>query len=250
MTRKSPRLLAWGFTINMKNALTALIFDIEIITNPSAKYNPDGTSGIINIVTKKNKLKGLSGTANLNLGNFNRYGGGLLLNYTKNKWSFFLAGDRNYSEGPEYESANMLGAACGVSDMNAITMANYQCNAYGLDTISTGSTIAFAMECYQEGILTKEQTDGLAIEFGDADLVVDLVGKIARREGIGDILADGVYEAARQIGRSALKYAYHIKKLEMIAFQPTIPYCALRTAVTDRLDMTRAGSSARTERFI
>lgn len=78
------------------------IENIEIITNPSAKYNPDGTSGIINIVTKKNKLKGLSGTANLNVGNYKRHGGGLLLNYTKNKWSFFVAGDRNYSEGPEY----------------------------------------------------------------------------------------------------------------------------------------------------
>lgn len=79
------------------------IENIEIITNPSAKYNPDGTSGIINIVTKKNKLNGLSGTANLNLGNYNRYGGGMLLNYTNNKWSFFIGGDRNYSEGPEYE---------------------------------------------------------------------------------------------------------------------------------------------------
>jgi hypothetical protein len=79
------------------------IENIEIITNPSAKYNPDGTAGIINIITKKNKLKGLSGTANLNLGNFNRYGGGFLVNYTKDKLSLFLAADRNYSEDPEYE---------------------------------------------------------------------------------------------------------------------------------------------------
>ncbi len=79
------------------------IENIEIITNPSAKYNPDGTAGIINIITKKDKLKGLSGTANLNLGNFNRYGGGFLLNYTKDKWNFFIAADRNYSEDPEYE---------------------------------------------------------------------------------------------------------------------------------------------------
>ena len=79
------------------------IENIEIITNPSAKYNPDGTSGIINIITKKNKLKGFSGTANLNLGNYNRYGGGFLVNYTKKKWSVFLAGDKNYSEDPEYK---------------------------------------------------------------------------------------------------------------------------------------------------
>ena len=79
------------------------IENIEIITNPSAKYNPDGTAGIINIITKKNKLKGLSGTANLNLGSFNRYGGGFLVNYTKKKWSVFLGGDLNNGESPGYE---------------------------------------------------------------------------------------------------------------------------------------------------
>jgi outer membrane cobalamin receptor len=77
------------------------IENIEIITNPSAKYNPDGTSGIINIITKKNKLKGISGTANLNLGNYRRYGGGGLVNFTNDKWSLFLAADKNYSEDPE-----------------------------------------------------------------------------------------------------------------------------------------------------
>ncbi len=76
------------------------IENIEIITNPSAKYNPDGTAGIINIVTKKNKLKGLSGTANLNAGNFNRYGGGFLVNYTKKKWNAFVGADVNHGERP------------------------------------------------------------------------------------------------------------------------------------------------------
>jgi aldehyde:ferredoxin oxidoreductase len=118
------------------------------------------------------------------------------------------------------------------------------CEKYGLDTLSTACNIAFAIDLFERGILTRADTQGEDLEWENQDLTLALIGKIARREGIGDILADGVYEASRQIGRGALKHAYHIKKLEMIAFQPTNPYRALRTAVTDRLDMTRAESSA------
>jgi aldehyde:ferredoxin oxidoreductase len=118
------------------------------------------------------------------------------------------------------------------------------CEKYGLDTISTACNIAFAIDLFERGILTKAHTGGEDLEWENQDLALSLIGKIARREGIGDILADGVYEAARQIGKGARKHAYHIKKLEMIAFQPSNPYRALRTAVTDRLDMTRAESSA------
>jgi aldehyde:ferredoxin oxidoreductase len=123
-------------------------------------------------------------------------------------------------EGPEYESANTLGALCGVSDMNAITMANYLCNDYGLDTISTGSTIAFAMECYQRGILTEEQTGGVALTFGDSDLVVDLVEKIAWREGIGDLLAEGSRIAAERLGQGSIQFAMQVKGLELPAYDP------------------------------
>ena len=118
------------------------------------------------------------------------------------------------------------------------------CEKFGLDTISTACNIAFAIDLFERGILTKADTGGDDLEWGNQDLVLALIGRIARRKGIGDVLADGVYEAARQIGKGARKHAYHIKKLEMIAFQPTNPYRALRTAVTDRLDMTRAESSA------
>ncbi len=128
------------------------------------------------------------------------------------KWQ----GDRG--EGPEYESTCTLGSMCGVSDINAITKANYLCNEYGLDTISTGATIAFAMECYQKGILTKDQTDDLALNFGDGDLVVDLVGKIARREGIGDLLARGTKAASEELGRGSEKFAMHVKGLELPAY--------------------------------
>ncbi len=123
-------------------------------------------------------------------------------------------------EGPEYETTNMFGAMCGVSDMNAITMANYRCNEYGLDTISTGSTIAFAMECYERGILTQEQSGRLPILFGDGDLVVDLVGKIARREGIGDLLAEGTKAMSQRLGQNSAQFAMNVKGLELPAYDP------------------------------
>jgi aldehyde:ferredoxin oxidoreductase len=123
-------------------------------------------------------------------------------------------------EGPEYETTNTLGAMCDVSDLSAITMANYLCNDYGLDTISAGATIAFAMECYERGILTREQTDGLALEFGDAELVVDLVSKIALREGIGDLLAEGTRVMAQRLGQGSDHFAMHVKGLELPAYDP------------------------------
>jgi aldehyde:ferredoxin oxidoreductase len=123
-------------------------------------------------------------------------------------------------EGPEYESANTLGAMCGVSDINAITMANYLCNEYGLDTVSTGSTIAFAMECFEKGILPPEQTEGLEIQFGDPDLVVDLVRKIAGREGVGDLLAEGTRVMSERLDQGSDHFAMHVKGLELPAYDP------------------------------
>ena len=123
-------------------------------------------------------------------------------------------------EGPEYETTNTLGAMCGLDDLNAITMANYQCNEYGLDTISAGSSIAFAMECYQRGLLTEEQTGGIPLEFGDADLVVELVALIGRREGVGDLLAEGSQRMAKRIGSGSEHFAMHVKGLELPAYDP------------------------------
>jgi aldehyde:ferredoxin oxidoreductase len=123
-------------------------------------------------------------------------------------------------EGPEYETVNTLGALCNVSDMNMVTMANYLCNEYGLDTISTGATIAFAMECYEKGILIKERTGGLAIEFGDGNLVIELVKKIAKREGIGDLLAEGTKRISEELGQASEHFAMHVKGLELPAYDP------------------------------
>ena len=123
-------------------------------------------------------------------------------------------------EGPEYETANMFGACCGISDMNAVTMANYLCNEYGLDTISTGSSIAFAMECFEKGIITKEMTGGRDILFGDSDIIVELVEKIAKREGIGDLLAEGTKVMAERLGAGSSVFAMNVKGLELPAYDP------------------------------
>jgi aldehyde:ferredoxin oxidoreductase len=126
----------------------------------------------------------------------------------------------NHGEGPEYETVNTFGAMCGVSDLNAITMANYLCNEYGLDTISAGSTIAFAMECYEKGILNKTITGGVELKFGDEKLIVDLVHRIARREGIGDLLAEGTRSVSEKLRQGSEHFAMHVKGLELPAYDP------------------------------
>ncbi|MFC1591494.1 aldehyde ferredoxin oxidoreductase family protein [Thermodesulfobacteriota bacterium] len=121
-------------------------------------------------------------------------------------------------EGPEYESVVLLGSSCGVDDLNAITAANFLCNEYGLDTISVGGTIAFAMECYEKGLLTDADTGGLALKFGDADLLVKLTEMIALREGVGDLLSHGSRYVARKLGGGAETFAMHVKGLELPAY--------------------------------
>jgi len=117
--------------------------------------------------------------------------------------------------GPEYETLASLGACCGIDDLEAIAYANQLCNAYGLDTISTGLTIAWAMECFERGQLTEGDSDGLTLRFGNAEAMTTLVEQIARRQGFGHLLAEGSLRAARQIGRGTEKYAMQIKGQEI-----------------------------------
>ena len=121
-------------------------------------------------------------------------------------------------EGPEYESVGALGSMCDVGDLEAITYAHLLCNDLGLDTVSTGSTIAFAMECYEKGILTKAQTDGLELKFGDADSMIELIKKIAKRDGIGDLLAEGTKRVSEKLGKDSERFAMHVKGLELAAY--------------------------------
>jgi len=122
--------------------------------------------------------------------------------------------------GPEYESLASLGSICGVDHLEAIIYANQLCNAYGLDTISTGVTIGWAMECFERGLLTTDDTGGLEPRFGDHRAMTDLVERIAKRDGFGDLLAEGSLRAARTIGRDTERYAVQAKGQEFPMHDP------------------------------
>ncbi len=122
--------------------------------------------------------------------------------------------------GPEYESLASLGANLGVDDLVAICKCNEMCNYLGLDTVSLGATIAWAMECFERGILTLDDTGGVPLRFHDADGVVKLVEMIAYRRGVGDLLAEGSRRAARRIGRGSDAYLTTVKGMEMAMHDP------------------------------
>jgi len=111
---------------------------------------------------------------------------------------------------PEYETLAAFGNMCLNDNVESIIKANDICNRYGLDTISAGTTIAFAMECYEHGIIGKKETDGIELTWGSAPAIIAMLEKIAKREGFGAVLADGVKKAAERIGRGAEKFAVHI----------------------------------------
>lgn len=118
--------------------------------------------------------------------------------------------------GPEYETVAAFGSKCEITDLEAVAAANHWTNDLGMDVISAGQVIATAMEWFESGIL-KESDWGMKLAFGDAKGMLDIVPKIARREGLGDLLAEGVMRAAERLGPGAEKAAMHVKGLEMAA---------------------------------
>jgi aldehyde:ferredoxin oxidoreductase len=124
--------------------------------------------------------------------------------------------------GPEYETLAAFGSMLGINDLAAICRANELCSLNALDTISLGSTIAFAMECFEKGILTLEDTGGMELRFGDAAAMLKLIDLIVHRQGIGDILADGSRKAAQRIGRGAADLAMQVKGVEVGMHDPRL----------------------------
>ncbi len=124
--------------------------------------------------------------------------------------------------GPEYETLGSLGSNCCVNDLKAVCKGNELCNANSLDTISTGDVIAFAMECFENGLLDKKDTNGLELRFGDPEAMLKAIDLIVRREGIGDLLAEGTARAAQKIGRGAMEFAMQVKGLEIPMHEPRL----------------------------
>lgn len=123
-------------------------------------------------------------------------------------------------DGPEYETIFAFGPLLGLTDEQFIIDANALCDAYGIDTISTGVCIAFACELFTKGIISSADADGLKLTWGNKDAIFKLIEKIANKEGLGRLLAEGVKKAAEQIGGGAKAFAMHIKGLELPGYEP------------------------------
>ncbi len=131
----------------------------------------------------------------------------------------------NYPAGirrPEYETQASFGANCGNTNTESINKVNDICNRYGLDTISAGSAVAFAIECFENGLITRGDTGGIDLRWGNHRAIVDITQKMAKREGFGNILADGVKPAAERIGKGADKFAVHIGGQELGMHDPKL----------------------------
>jgi aldehyde:ferredoxin oxidoreductase len=124
--------------------------------------------------------------------------------------------------GPEYETLATQGSYCGVDDLAAVSYANQLCNAYGMDTISCGATIAWAMDCFEKGIITTEDTGGIELGYGNAEALVTMVEMISKREGFGDLLAEGSARAAAKVGNGAEDLLVTVKKQELPAHMPQV----------------------------
>ena len=137
--------------------------------------------------------------------------------------------------GPEYETIAALGSNCLVDNLEAIAKANELCNRYGLDTMSTGGVIGFAMEAYEKSLINIKDTGGIELKWGDGKAVIKMVEKIAKREDIGKLLGEGVKEAALGIGKNSIEFAIHTKGLEPSYHDPRCFFShALSYATTNR----------------
>lgn len=121
---------------------------------------------------------------------------------------------------PEFETQSSMGSRCGNDNLESVLYGHHLANRYGMDTISLGATISWAMECWHEGLITSEDTDGLDLSWGNHETIIKLTEMIARREGFGDLLAEGSAMAAEKLGRGSEKFVMAVKKQEIAGQEP------------------------------
>lgn len=140
-----------------------------------------------------------------------------------------------YAQGPEYTSQGAFGMEVGCNNFETILAGNYLVNKYGLDTLETGSMIAWAMELYEKGILTDKDTEGLKLEWGNDEAVLEMVERIAQRKGLGDILAEGPLRAIERIGEESRPYCIQVKGMSNLhSDERATPSLALGIATASR----------------
>ena len=213
-----------------------------------------GTPAIFTFCAEKDDAptKNWAGVAPIDLPDYEKLGGGHVVERQEKRygcWRCPIAcgghmkkstGEYEYEKGshkPEYETLAMFGTNCLNSNLESIIKVNDICNRYGVDTISAGATMAFAIECYENGVINKEDTDGIEMTWGNHQSIVAMTEKLVRREGFGDVLADGVKAAAEKIGKGADQYAIHIQGQEIPAHDPKV---GLQWAIAYGMDATPA----------
>jgi aldehyde:ferredoxin oxidoreductase len=215
--------------------LSKELWDIIVKDNRSGGHLPEyGTTSLLEL---HNSLGGLS-TRNWQSGYFEDHeminGDALNKKYLINctacfncpsrcdRYSYVAEGEfkGTYVGGPEYYTLLSFGSKLGNNNLASILKANQLCNKYGLDTGSTGGMIAFAMECYEKGLLSREKADGLDLTWGNYKSILKLIEKIANRDGFGNILADGFKRAIDYVGKGSEKYAIHIKGMDPPTLDP------------------------------
>ncbi len=138
-------------------------------------------------------------------------------------------------EGPEYETVGAFGGFCAIEDIKAITYIHNLCDDYGIDTISAGASVAFAMECFEKGLLSESDSDGIELRFGNPNAAIACIHKIAKREGFGDFLSEGTRRMSQKVGHGSEAFAMQVKGLELPVYDPrAAKMCGLGYATSVR----------------
>ncbi|MHA1382211.1 MAG: aldehyde ferredoxin oxidoreductase family protein [Candidatus Helarchaeota archaeon] len=249
--KKKPGLL-FKFILNGLGSFLPAIYRRGILKTPDygtfmEMFGTHGTSAILPIATQIGDapVKNWSGVGYKDFPmrtKANKISGEAMDKYLKKKFGCancplpcgaILEIDSKEIHRPEYETLASFGSMCLNDNIESIIEANYICNTYGLDTISAGAIIAFAIECYEKGILSKNETDGIELTWGNHEAIVQILQKIASRNGFGDILADGVKKAAEKIGKGAKQFAMHVHGQEIPMHDPRLSPSFATTYVTD-----------------